>query len=338
MILNKIIAHEIVKESGTTSSTLNLCEELIPIDQNSIDLVSALLKSYQGDKILYAEFDQSPGHYFPQLYRGYASSNRTDSEFIGFTIEATGNLESLIQNEIFARGGYVVYTEYELNQIQFISIFLIRDTTGKLLNRNGNTFQIENIQYLDTNHLAMACRINENKLTDGDSNYLSFTTLKQAEVSDYFRDWIAIQQFESSADFTKKLYDIINQLPVPINTETNTEYTIDEVRNRVYDLIKSNPSGNINLNIIGEHIYGDRGIITNYAEINSISIDTEYRSHNKSLKKFIQVNIVKDGITLKYSRGDNDTKVRISEDNPNMVIIESVLFANALRQEISTNE
>ena len=42
----------------------------------------------------------------------------------------------------------------------------------------------------------------------------------------------------------------------------------------------------------------------------------------------------RDGISLKFSRGALDDKVRISDDNPNMVIIESESFANALRREI----
>ena len=53
----------------------------------------------------------------------------------------------------------------------------------------------------------------------------------------------------------------------------------------------------------------------------------------RALKKFIQINVRRDGITLKFSRGDG-TKVRISEENPNLVIIESQSFANALRQQL----
>lgn len=64
MNLDRLIVHELKKDSGTTDTELILSHELIPIDDNSKELVETLLKSYQGDKILYAEFDNSPENIF----------------------------------------------------------------------------------------------------------------------------------------------------------------------------------------------------------------------------------------------------------------------------------
>ena len=251
---------------------------------------------------------------------------------------ALGNLETIIRNKILSKGGYLVFTEYQVNGHDFVAIFLIRDTEGKLLRRTQNSFSIQRVEYLDTNHLAMACRINETKLDSGEQNYLSFTQHRQQEVSDYFIDWISVSQLESSTEYTKSLYEIINGLPTPVNPTTNTPYSIDEVRNMVYENARNNAQRNINLQVLSQQIYGNPETILNYAEENQISIDTEFRYNKRALRRFVQVSVHKDGINLKFSRGDVGIKIRPSEDDPNIVIIESPEFANALRAEIDGDE
>lgn len=337
MTLSKLIVHELKKESGTTIVNLVTSNQLIPIDNQSESLVTALLKSYSGDKILYADFDRSPGKYFPTRFDTYKQSPRTDLDFLNFTIDTLGNLVTFIQPKTLARGGYLVFAEYVHNVTTFVAIFLIRDTEGKLLKRVDNSFEIKTIEYLDTNHLAMACRINEGKIDNNESNYLSFTRLRQQDVSDYFINWISVAQLESSTEYTKALYNIINNIPLPINEETNQPFTIDEVRHMVYENARSNAQRNINIQTLSEQIYGTTTAISDYADENDISIDTEFRYDKNALRKFIQLSVNRDGISLKFSRGDSGTKVRFSEENPNQIILESANFANALRAEIGTD-
>ena len=65
MNLRKIIVHEIQKNTGENETEITLSDELIPNDGQSSSLVSSLLRSYRGDKILYAVFEDEEGHYFP---------------------------------------------------------------------------------------------------------------------------------------------------------------------------------------------------------------------------------------------------------------------------------
>lgn len=338
MKISKLIVHEIKKESKNVNVQRITSNELIPVDDDSEQLVSALLKSYSGDKILYADFNSDPERVFPAKFRTYRTSERSDNEFIKFTTEAIANLEQFIRTKFLARGGYLVFAEYVSDHIPYLTIFLIRDTEGKLLQRSKNTFKIKTVEYLDTNHLAMACRINETKIDAKESNYLSFTRHRQQDVSDYFTDWISVEQLESSTEFTKALYTIINAVPCPTNAETNQPFEIDEVRHMVYENAKSNARKNINIHSISEQIFGDPTTISSYAERNGISIDTEFRYDEHVLKKFVQLKVNRDGVSLKFSRDDSGTKVRISEENPNIVLIESKKFADALRDELNYNE
>ena len=278
--------------------------------------------------------DNSEGNYFPERFTSYKNSGRNNDNFIEFTQSALTNLNPLIRAKTLASGGYFIFAEYSLNNTNFFSIFLVRDTEGKILRRTEHSYQIDTIEYLDTRNLAMACRINENRIDNIEDNYLSFTQLKQAEVSDYFLDWISIEQLESSTEYTKSLYEIVNQISPPINPDNNQEYPVEEHRNNVYNYITTNPNKVVNLRELGEHFYSDPTIFINYAEENDISIDTEFRYNKRQLKRFVKVEINRDGINLKISRGAINDKVRISEENPNIVIIESERFANSFRQEL----
>lgn len=333
--LHKLIVHEVIKEASSTTSRSNTSNILTPVDDDSIELVETLLKSYQSDKILYANFDQNPGRYFPDKFVNYKNSTRNDAKFIIFTKEVIGNLEFIIRNKFFAKGGYLVFAEYSNGGAEFLVIFLIRDTEGKILRRTQNSYAIQRVDYLDTSHLAMACRINEQKLDANELNYLSFTKQKQQEVSDYFTDWICVERLESSTEYTQALYRILNELDPPINPDTGTEYPIDEVRNMVYEFAKSNPQKSINLHSLSDQLYNDPLKIVQHAERNQISIDSEFIYDKRALKKFIQLNVNRDGINLKFSRGDIGTKIRPSEENENVVIIESSQFATALKNEIN---
>lgn len=337
MELKKIIIHELIKERESDQVELILSGELVPNNDESIALVTALSDTYRSDRILYAIFDESEGKYFPEKFDDYRESERTNEDFITFTRLVIGNLEGIIQPITFATGGYFVFAEYEENGHNFVSVFLIRDVEGKILSRTVNSFDIQTVEYVDTKNLAMACRINENRIELEEKNYLSFTQLRQQEVSEYFKTWISIQQLESSSDYTKTLYNIITQIVPPINPETNLQYPIETFRNLVYSYATSSPNDTINIRDLSQHFYGNQNTVSDYATENDISLDTEFRYNKRQLKKFIKLEVNRDGINLKFSRGILNEKIRVSEEDPNIVIIESASFANALRVEIANN-
>lgn len=337
MELKKIIIHELIKEKESREVEIVLSDELIPNNEESTALVSALSDSYKSDRILYAIFDNSEGKYFPEKFSDYREADRNDTDFISFTRLVMGNLVEFIRPVIFATGGYFVFTEYSENGYNFISIFLIRDVEGRILRRTRNSFSIQTVEYVDTKNLAMACRINENRIDEEEINYLSFTQLRQQEVSEYFKAWISIKQIESSSDYTKALYTIITQIVPPVDPATNTQYPIETFRNLVYSYTSSSPNDTVNIRDLSQHFYGDPNTVSDYANANNISLDTEFRYNKRQLKKFIKLEVNRDGINLKFSRGTLNEKIRISEEDPNIVIIESASFANALRAEIDNN-
>ncbi len=334
IILKKLAIHELKKTPNIPGAQIRLSQSLMTINAQSTALVESLLNSYRGDRILYAVFDESPGNYFPEQFGVYRLSPRALADFLTFSVNATNNLLPFITSSNLSKGGYFVYAEYEEDEGEFTAIFLIRDTEGKVLKHTKTAYSIDSVEYLDTNNLAMACRINEARIDGQEPNYLSFTMNKQKEVSDYFTKWICIQQTETNTEFTKKLYEIINQIEPPHDVATGLELPIEDFRARVYNFAADHPSKTINLHALGYYLYNDAAKIVVFAENRRIPIDTEFRYDPKILKRFIRLEVNADGISLKFSRGDMDRKVRFSLENPNMVIIESQRFTDALKREI----
>ncbi|PKD17656.1 hypothetical protein APR41_05460 [Salegentibacter salinarum] len=335
MQLNKIIIHELAKESGSNETDLQRSKELVDIDENSMGLIDALNKSYNRDKVLYAIFDDEEGKHFPEKFEEYVATDQNDEQFIALTRNLIGNLEGFIKPVNLATGGYFVFADYESIDNNYIGIFLIRDTEGKTLSKTANSFSINSIEYVDTGNLAMACRINLDRYTEDEDHYLSLTQLRQQEISEYFKNWISIKQLESSSEYTKQLYNIITQIERPINPETDEEYEIENFRNLVFNYVSSNPNKIVNLRDLSQHFYDDPDTINDYANENNIIIDTEFRYNTRQLKRFVKLEVNRDGISFKISRGTFEDKVRFSDDDQSLVIIESNSFANALRNELN---
>lgn len=335
MVLKKIIIHELVKEQGINDAFEFLSTTLLPVGEQTIDLIEKLDKSFKKDSITYALFRREDGLNFPNLFDEYVNNEQNNDLFLDFTQRALHKLRDLIHGVIFAKGGYVVFAEYEVNLYNYFGVYLIRDEKGILFNRNENnhTFTINQVKYLNTNKLAMGSRINVNRYLANDGKYIAMIKNNLADFSDYFNYWISIEQPESSTEYTDALYQIISNINAPINPDTDEEYTVDEYRKKVHDYINTRPNKIVNIAEMSSFFYEDDTYISNYADENNYIIDSEFKVDGRSLKKFWKLDINADGIQLKFAKGDFNTKIKFSEDNPNLILIESHRFANKLRSE-----
>ncbi|MGK4566923.1 hypothetical protein [Flavobacterium sp. 3HN19-14] len=88
---------------------------------------------------------------------------------------------------------------------------------------------------------------------------------------------------------------------------------------------------------MSQHFYENPDIISNYADEHEMALDTEFKYNKRELRRFIKLDVTRDGISLKVSRGTADEKIRFSDAEPNLVIIDSLTFANAMRNELNNN-
>jgi Nucleoid-associated protein len=335
MNVHKVIIHELIKEQRRTEANEYLSNHVYTVNQDTFDLVDKLNKTFIRDSITYAIFKSEEGDNFPNYFSRYTQTDKVDNDFVQFTRLAILNLKQIIRPVIFASGGYFVFSEYTDNDTLYLSVFLIRDEKGIVFRKNikDGGFEINSVSHLNTNKLAMGCRINLNKYNAQDGKYLALIKNNQADISDYFNLWISTDQPDSSTEYTETLYQIISNVDVPVDPESGTSYLIDEFRKQVHDYIKNRPNKIVNISDMSNYFYQDSNYLSLFAEQNNYIIDSEFKVDGRKLQKFWRLEVNSDGIQLRFSRGDLNTKVRISEENPDIILIESKRFANKLKRE-----
>lgn len=333
MNINRIAIHEIVKERQINEASAFITNACLNINTTTTDLITKLHDSYKSDSIIYALFNLAPDSFFPNQFILY-NNKKADKSFLTFTQEVTKNLKNQIIHKTLAKGGFLVYVDYENGGINYLGVFLIRDAQGVVFNKDekaGNV-DIKSVTYMNTEKLVMACRINLNKFSEKDGKYLTFLRRGQAEISEYFFDWICSDQPESSKDFTESLYDIVSKMPLPINPETKLPIDINIYRQRLVNYIREK-NRFVNLRDLGKHFYDNENAFTDYRDSYLIDIDNEFRADTTTLRKFNLVDINAAGIQLKFSRGlINSGKIKIGQGE--QIIIRSKELQEELRKEL----
>ena len=100
-----------------------------------------------------------------------------------FPQETLKNLRDQVVNISPAKGGFLVFTDYENDLRDYVSVFLIRDTIGMLfkMDKGKSSFTINPAEHLDLDKLAMACKIDITKYKQDSGKYLSFIKRKMEE-------------------------------------------------------------------------------------------------------------------------------------------------------------
>lgn len=335
MKAHRIVVHSLTKKENEQKASLDLSDRLLDLDYMSLDLIEKLDDSYKNTQLTYAVFSNNPADVFQAEFQNYYNGV-SDRSFIDFSQKTVADLKKRVESISRAKGGYLVFSEYETYNRKYIGVYLIRDTIGMLFkkDKNKSAYVINPAEHLDLNRLAMACKIDLESYKSDDGNYLSFMKgARQEYISDYFIKWISAQNLLSNKTLTNNLYELINAAKPPMD-ENGVEMPRDVFRELVHDLVNT-ASKNVNLNTISEHFYKDRTVLRNTAEQKKIRIDTEFRADNKGMKKFVRIDLNADGIQIRFSHNDYNTKIWVDGDR---VIIKSARLAEKLQNEMDASD
>jgi nucleoid-associated protein YejK len=332
MNIKRLVIHEIRKAAQSVGAELFLSEQVQDIElERPQKLCEKLTAAFLVDKNKVDYAVCRKGESFPNHLKSYLDSERGDKEFLDFTGSTLTQLKDQVMNIPAAKGGYLVFAEYLSQQREFIAVFLVRDTTGEIFTHAKGMLQIDEVIYADTSKLAMACRFNVGMFQTDTGRPLLLINKRSEEVSEYFSRWLGVGEKESSEEYSEQLYDIISRLPPPTKPDSKESFTVDETRKRVFELIKVDSHGMANLNTISQVVYGDETMISTFIEKEGIEIPTEFKTYSRTMRKFVQIRVNRDGILLQMSRGDL-RKVSFG-DNEDTVIINSKSLADELRQQ-----
>lgn len=323
MEVRKSIIHLIEKEQSANPS-LQLSASLMEIEENVSMLAEKLNDAFRKDeRVLKTEFINDNSQAFQNGVQTFVN-NATNDTFLTFSETSIRRMIDLLTGNNLATGGYFVYTEYVYRNINYLGVFIVRDEEEIIFKRDEEGgFEVNTTIVVNTNKLAMAVRIDIDKLRTDEQRYLHFTK-KQAHLSQYFFDWIEANLAERSAEDTQKLISLVNRLGLnefPVNPDNNERYTPDEFRTKLYDNILS--SGRIvRIRDISRTFWDDEDFLTNKFEELEIEISSEFQAPESSLKKLKKYEIVSGKIKLVFSQNDIDAG-RISLGDGNQIIIES---------------
>lgn len=330
--INRIAIHEIVKEAQYNEASTFITSACLTVNETTIALVEKLHDSYKSDNLVYAVFNFQPDSYFPTQFQTYNSA-KNDNVFLNFTRLVTQNLRNKIVSVTLAKGGFVVYADYTNAGNNYVGVFFIRDAQGVVFNKNlsAHNVEINSVTYMNTEKLVMACRINIDKLASNDGKYLTFLRRGQAEISDYFFDWICSMQPESSKEFTEHLYEMVNGMDLPLNRDTGLPIDLNIHRQNVVNYVRER-NRIVDLRDLGRYFYDDENKFIEFRDLHSIEIDNEFKADNSALRKFNLIELKARGISVKFSRALL-TSGDISIGRGNQVVIKSEALQNALRLE-----
>jgi nucleoid-associated protein YejK len=340
MNISRVVIHELEKQQGIVGANLTAFDSTIDhTDEKVVDLIKELNNRYRNRNETYGIFDNEDPTVFHKSFDKY-HEKQTDKTFVDFTKDASTDLKIRVNNIPSAKGGYLIFAHYEYFQ-NFVSVFLVRNTTGLTLKKSalGKKFDLDNVQHIDFENLAMACRINLDNFKKEDMRYLSFISKKGDDnTSKFFTGWLSSCPLESNKEDTQGLFSLFQNVDLPIDIETGESRTRQELLEFVHTVIKNTSKGTVNIRNISKAIYDDENFLPTYIEQNKIIINGEFKAHPSTLKKFIHIKAKADNVELSFPHTAYRSIVRFDERDPSQIIVRSQSLVDQIRLSLNNED
>ena len=287
--LNHLIVHEINKEPQSSESNLVHSSKTVNVDDYATSLIEQVEKKFNKLTLTRGKFEDDETNRFPIFFKEYVG-NQTEPVFINFSKESAIDLNSTMRNVNLAKGGYLIYADYTCEK-NYFTVFILRNIESYFFKRETDNFKINPTFHLNTNDLAMACRIDKDKI-NGEERYLSFISKNNDVVSNYFVKWVSISDKIDDTTDTQRLVDIIEKIdPKPIDPDTEEEYTTDDFKKAIFKYIDEDLNKKVDLHELGRRFYENEDKFTDCAEEHGIIINTVFKANPRILKSLIKVKI-----------------------------------------------
>lgn len=321
LFLEKLIIHELHKEADSGAVNLFLANQLTPITVQSESLINTLNDTFvKKSDLLHGSLSTPEDALFPGYLQELSEQTFADDAFIDFSKNAMQALSENLQGVIGAKGGYLVFALYEQFSQKYLSIFLVRDKDGILFRKNdaAGVLQLHTVQHLDTERLAMACKITLDKFENNSGRFVDLIkhAKSQATISEYFTNWVGLDEPQSSSAMTQTFLHVVDKLPLPIDEETGQPMEEEQFHHEVRAFATQSPQKTVELDKFDQHFYGEEPVVQNYLQSNHIELDNEVRFDKGTMNKHYNYRASADGISLSFSKSHYSSgKVSIKGDH-----------------------
>lgn len=322
--LKQLIIHELEKDIEASEASVFLSDHVLPIDEDAAILIEKLNDTFIGKNDLLHGYLASPEDaLFPGYFQELSEADFSEEAFIAFSKSTMNALQLSLQGVVGAKGGYLVYADYIAYDTRSIAVYLVRDTDGIVFRRKEGlaAFDLDKITHLDINKLAMAGRITVAKYQQDNGRYVDLIkhAKSQKEISEYFINWIGLEQPESSKELTQTFMHVVDQLPLPVDAESGAPMQEEQFRDKVLKFASQSPQKVIELEKFDQHFYGSEPTAQKFLRENDVPLDAEFRVDQSEMKRHYNHRISAEGISLGFARHHMKHGL-LSTDGDNVII------------------
>ncbi|QIH35504.1 nucleoid-associated protein [Sphingobacterium sp. DR205] len=333
MKVNRLIIHEIIKESKDKNVNRNISKGEINIDDNIVRMTEFLVNSFDDSNIKYGRFRNGHENAFSLNAIKYISANRIDKKtFFDFTRLSLNELVLILENVILATGGYYFFVDYEKNSTPFILVLIVRNKEAFKIDWENGTFTIDETANINIDKIAMGFRLNCSLLDNitADRNYIALVSNQGESLSDYFLTWTNTDITNDSTKSTQHLVNLLRVIKKPIDTDEN------EFRRNAFSWMtqyKKINKGYVNIDKLSDYLFGDKNTIKNYAKELGYEIETELKVNSAKLRSLVKYSAKSKGINVSFNVEDIDSgDITIDANNQVVVITNKSIFDKLLSQ------
>lgn len=215
MAIKEVIIHVVKRDKNGEEITTNLRNSVNTIEGLTTKLTDDLLDLFSSATLNFGEFglngDNTVEPALEQKLNNYFNDEFRCSNFVEFTKELSNSYKQTITNVSNAKGGYLVFYQYEYRRCDWLAIAVLQRNSGVDVSDANNDVIPSNI--LDLNKLHLGAAINLTLWKTGlNSRYIKFKTGLAKEVREYFEDFIGCQRDKEAAKIeTRNLRNAIRQ-------------------------------------------------------------------------------------------------------------------------------
>ncbi|PHI21042.1 hypothetical protein CEQ90_05005 [Lewinellaceae bacterium SD302] len=298
LILHRLIVHELHKNPEERDARLRLSNELLTSDDNAVELVAGLDQMFERKPDLMQGYLAAPDEsLFPGHYQVWLEDGQGRDAFVKFSQETMRALQLALTGVIGAKGGYLLYADYTIDEQRLLGMFLIRDKSGLVFQQRSDDkgFELDTTTFLDVNHLAMACRILNGP---GRNVQLIRHSSSQSKISQYFQDWVGLQNGESSTELTHTFLDAVDSLPMPMDKETGNAMEESDFKRALIQYAAKSPQQTIQVKNFDEHFYGNDTPLRTYLKEESVPLEDGFRIDRRAMRKQYYLKASHQGISV----------------------------------------
>lgn len=297
MKLKNIVLHHIKRE-GNQLPILHTSDHLLNSNSSTvIEFVEKLVKSFGSKNPTYGEFQEDSSVYpFQNLIKNYI----THDDFLKLSVESMKLLQKEIQVPQ-AKGGYVVFTHYTQNNIDFLITIMLDKSEQFTI--NDQSLDIKKLQTLDIDKLARANRINLNKWKNKSELYLSFIKGTR-DLSSYFQKFIGNTDLTSALKNSQNLKNAISKY---MRIENFDEDRKEKVNREIADYLQKQLTNEQDVELTSISAYLNQDVPSSFIDFiqanEEIQVSGSFRLSKKTdLNVFHRAKLTGNGFKLEFEK------------------------------------